>query len=422
MRRPLRTRALAALPLSIAVLGLSAGVAEAADPLAYVANQGAGTISQVDLATGAVGAPISVGNSPDAIAIAPNGGIAYVADYGSSEVVPVQLATGTVGRPIYLNDRPNAIAITPNGNTAYVISDAGREWPIKLANDQIGNPSRIPTNADAIAISPNGVTGYITDVAAGTISPLALSNGGLGQAINIGAETPDAIAMSPDGSVAYVASNSDNTITPVTLATGATGTPIAAGPQPTAVAISSDGSTAYVTDSSTGQILPITLATGTAGTPITVGAQPSAIALVPSTGVTSVPLPSGGGGSGSGPPPSTLGNQQLSVTVSGPSGSSSTAQSCHAPGSTVRVRMTRRTLPHGAALTLRYVTFTLGRQVKRAGRLPATVRLSLRGLSHGSHTLTVRAFYKEKLSSRGRKGHALTVQISKALRSRITVC
>lgn len=404
------------------MLGLSAGVAEASDPLAYVANQNAGTISQVDLTTGTVGAPISVGTNPDAIAIAPNGGIAYVADYGSSEVVPVQLATGVVGRPIYLSDRPNAIAITPNGNTAYVISDAGREWPIKLANDQVGNPSQIPTNADAIAISPNGVTGYITDVAAGTISPLSLANGGLGQPINIGAATPDAIAITPDGSTAYVASNSSNTITPVTLATATTGTPIPAGPEPTAVAISSDGSTAYVTDFSTGQITPITLATGTSGTPISVGAAPSAIALVPPSGVTSVPLPTGPSGGGGGSAPSTLGNQQLSVTVTGPTGSSSTAQSCHAPGSTIRVRMTRKTLPHGAKLSLRYVTFTLGKQVKRAKRLPATVRLSLRGLSQGTYTLTVRAFYNEKLSSGGRKGHALTVKISKSLRTRITVC
>jgi YVTN family beta-propeller protein len=417
------------LPLSIAVLGLFAGVAEAADPLAYVANEQAGTISQVDLATGTVGAPISVGANPDAIAISPNGGIAYVADYGSSEVVPVALASGVVGNPIVLSDQPNAIAITPNGSTAYVISDAGREWPIKLSNDQVGNPTQIPSNADAIAISPNGVTGYITDVATGTISPLSLLNGGLGQPINIGAATPDAIAMTPDGSVAYVASNSGNTITPVTLATRTTGTPIPAGAEPTAVAISADGSTAYVTDFSTGQLLPITLATGTAGAPINVGAQPSAIALVPPGGITSVQLPTGGGNNGgSGSKPTTLGNQQLSVTVSGPSkssgssGGSQTAQVCHAPNSTVSVTMTRKTLPHGAKLTFRYVTFALGKQNKRVNRLPATVKLSLRGLSHGSHTVTVRAYYSEKLAAGARKGHKLTVPISKTLKTRVTVC
>src|SRR6202012_6099617 len=98
------------------------GVAAAdGDPLAYVANEQAGTISQVDLATGKIGTPIQVGSQPDAIAINPDGSTTHLADYGSSEIVPVALATGTVEAPIALNDRPNAIAITPNGKTAYVI-------------------------------------------------------------------------------------------------------------------------------------------------------------------------------------------------------------------------------------------------------------------------------------------------------------
>ena len=432
MRHPLRTRALAALTLGLALSTLVAGVAAAdGDPLAYVANEQAGTISQVDLTTGAIGTPIQVGAQPDAIAITPDGSTAYVADYGSSEIVPVALATGTVEAPIALNDRPNAIAITPNGKTAYVIADTGREWPIRLSTRQLGNPVQIPTNSDSVAISADGSTAYITDVAAGTVTPLSLSNGGLGQPINLGVSTPDGIAITPDGSTAYVASNSGGTITPVVLAaTGTPGTAIPAGTEPTSVAISADGSTAYVTDFSTGLVMPIALASGTAGTPIAVGPQPSAIALVPPSGITTAP---GGGGDGSGSGSSgsgtgsglgSVGNQQLTLTVSGPAGSSSTAQTCHAPGSTISVRMTRKTLPHGAKLTLRYVTFALGKQLKRVKRLPATVKLSLRGLRTGTSTLTVRAFYSEMLaaSASGRRHRKLTVTISKTLKTRITIC
>jgi DNA-binding beta-propeller fold protein YncE len=430
VRHLLGTRALAALTVSFALSGLVVGVAAASgDPLAYVTNEQAGTISQVDLTTGTVGAPIYVGSEPDAIAITPDGSTAYVADYGSSEIVPVALATGTVETPILVNDRPNAIAIAPNGKTAYVIADTGREWPIRLSNRQIGNPTQIPTNADSVAISTDGNTAYITDVAAGTVTRLSLLTGGLGQPINLGVSTPDGVAISPDGSTIYVASNSGGTITPVTLATGMPGTAIPAGTQPTAIAISADSSTAYVTNFSAGQITPITLATGTAGTPISVGPQPSAIALVPAGGITTAPG-TGGSGTGSGSGASggansgSVGNQQLTLTVSGPSGSSSTAQTCRAPGSTVSVRMTRKTLPHGAKLTLSYVTFALGKQLKRVKRLPTTVKLSLRGLRAGANTLTVRAYYSEKLaaSARGHKHRKLTVTISKTLKTRITVC
>ncbi len=406
------------------------GVAGASgDPLAYVTNEQAGTISQVDLTTGTVGAPIPVGSEPYAIAITPDGSTAYVADYGSSEIVPVALATGTVETPIVLNDRPNAIGITPNGKTAYVIADTGREWPIRLSNRQVGNPTEIPANADSVAITPNGNTAYITDVATGTMEPFSLLNGALGNTIDLPVSTPDGIAITSDGSTAYVASNSGGTITPVTLATGASGTAIPAGAEPSAIAISADGTTAYVTNFSTGQITPITLATATDGPPINVGPDPSAIALVPASGITTAPNTGGSGagggsGTGGGANSGSVGNQQLTLTVSGSVGSSATAQSCRAPGSTVSVRMTRKTLPHGAQLKLRYVTFALGRQHKRVTRLPTTVKLSLRGLRAGANTLTVRAYYSEKLaaSARGHKHRKLTVTISKTLKTRITVC
>ena len=405
------------------------GVAAASgDQLAYVTNEQAGTISQVDLATSAVGAPIQVGSEPYAIAITPDGSTAYVADYGSSEIIPVALATGTVETPIVLNDRPNAIAITPKGKTAYVIADTGREWPIRLSNRQVGNPTQIPANADSVAIAPNdAATAYITDVATGTMARFSLLNGALGQTINLNVSTPDGIAITPDGSTAYVASNSGGTITPVALANGIPGPAIPAGPSPTSVAISTDGSTAYVTNFSTGQVTPIALASGTPGTPIAVGPEPSAIALVPLGGITTAPSTgSGSGGSGTGSAPSgSVGNQQLTLTVSGPSGSSATAQTCHVPGSSISVRMTRKTLPHGAKLTLRYVTFALGKQLKRVKRLPATVKLSLRGLRAGANTLTVRAFYSEKVAasaSRRGKRRKVTVTISKALKTRITIC
>lgn len=426
VKRLLKSRGLPAVTAAMALSGLWTGVAQASSQLAYVANEQAGTISQVDLSTGTMGAPISVGSQPDAIAITPDGSMAYVADYGASEIVPVALATGAVQTPIAISDRPNAIAISPNGKTAYVVADDGREWPIKLATDLIGNPVQIPTNADAIAISPSGAFAYFTDVVAGTITPLDLSpNGVLGQPINLTASTPDGIALSPDGSTAYVASNGDDTITPVTLSSGTSGTPIPAGDEPTSIAISPDGSTAYVTNFSTGQITPIALTAGTEGTPIDVGPEPSALALVPASGITPISGSGSGGGSGAGGgnQPTTLGNQQLMLTVSGLSGGD-TAQTCRAPGATVRVTLSRRSLRRGAKLRLRYVTFRLGKQHKRVKRLPATVRLSLRGLRAGIHAVSVRAVFAEDLatSARGHRRHKLTVTISKTLKARVTVC
>jgi len=443
VRRLFNTRALTVTTAVLALAGTGAGAAQA-DQLGYVTNEQAGTVTQVDLTTGTSQAPINVGTKPVAIAITPDGSMAYIADYGSSHIVPVVLATGRPEPPIVLHDRPNALAITPDGKTAYVIADNGREWPITLATGHVGHATRIPANSNALAIAPSGNTAYFTNVADGTLTPFTLSSDTVGQPINLSSPTPDAVAITPDGATAYIASNSDGTITSLDLASGVSGTPIALGPttKPTSVAISSDGSTAYVADFGTGQITPITLATATVGTPITVGGQPSAIALVPSSGITTPPPTTGGnsgGGSGSGSSggnsttgtggshPSTFGNQQLTlkVTPTPVATTGSNAQVCYAPSATVAFTLARRTIRHAAKLRFQQVTFTLGKQVKRAKRLPATARFPLRGLTSGSHTLIVKAFFTESLARAGKtkgKKQKLTVTLSKTIKQQFTVC
>ena len=189
-----------------------------------------------------------------------------------------------------------------------------------------------------------------------------------------------------------------------------------------------------MTDYGSSSLTPITLATGTAGTPLSLGFQPSAIALIPAGGVTSGSGSGGGGSGGSGsgsgssygPPPTTIGNQKLTLTLSAPAGGTTAgAQICRAPRSTLRATLKRRTLRGGLKLRFHYVTFTLGKQVKRAKRLPATVKLSLRRLRPGFHTLTVKVFYLETLTAHAsgrRHRHKLTVTITKKLRTRIKVC
>ncbi len=455
------------LASALVLSGTWAGVARASDQLGYVANERAGTISQVNLSTGTVGTPIPVGSQPVAIAITPDGSTAYVADAGSSQIVPVSLATGRVGQPIGLSDRPAAIAITPNGRTAYVISDDGREWPITLATSHLGNPTTIPANSNAIAIAPPPAPGlaYITNVADGTLTPLVLSTGVVGQPIDLTSSTPDGVAITPDGATAYITSDTSGTLTPLDLTNDTSGTPIVlgAGVHPSGVAISPDGSTAYVTAFGTGQVIPITLSTGTLGTPIPVGPAPSAIALVPAAGVTDAPLPGGSGGTGgtggSTGVSTTLGNQQLTFTIAPPSprgggttggtsgggttggttgggttggaGGGTTgatsghlpALTCHAPNSMLRIILQRHTLARAGTLRLRFVAFRLGRTVKRARRLPAVARFPLRRLRAGMHLVSARVVFTETVLRHARqRTRRLTVTVRRTLRSRFRVC
>ena len=65
------------------------------------------------------GTAITVGTNPFGIAITPDGTMAYVCNNGSGTVTPITLSTNTPVRPLPWG-RPYGIAITPDGTMAYV--------------------------------------------------------------------------------------------------------------------------------------------------------------------------------------------------------------------------------------------------------------------------------------------------------------
>jgi sugar lactone lactonase YvrE len=324
--------------VTLAVVGgaLPATLAAAASPpawTAYVVSNSTDAVIPVNTATHAVGAPITVGSGPSAIAITPDGSTAYVTDEGTTNtspgfVTPIELSTNIPGTPIPVGSGPDAIAITPNGQTAYVGNyNDSTVTPVNLVTDTTGTPIPVGGAPISITITPNGSTAYVgraddsgipLDLTTNSIEPGA-SPSGFASAITPDGTTvvgtspqdnnvnlfststdsgltvaalndPEGVAISPDGSTAYV------TYSPFTTNKGALlAIPVAnpSGPTTTinlgiasafAVAITPDGSTAFVTDLTGGNLVPVDLASGTAGTPIPLGSKgtnPYAIAIAP---------------------------------------------------------------------------------------------------------------------------------------------
>ena len=71
-------------------------------------NYGSGTVTPITLSTNTAGTPITVGTSPFAIAITPNGQTAYVDNYGSGTVTPITISSNTAGTPITVGTSPYA--------------------------------------------------------------------------------------------------------------------------------------------------------------------------------------------------------------------------------------------------------------------------------------------------------------------------
>lgn len=131
---------------------------------AYVVSQSSSTVvtvTPIDLATLRAEKAISINvkpvlkgyyGQPLAIAIAPDGMTAYVADGASSTVTPVDLATGALGRPISLTGKigSDAIAISSNGAAAYVANEpSSTVTPINLATNRPEKPIKIGTGWDS---------------------------------------------------------------------------------------------------------------------------------------------------------------------------------------------------------------------------------------------------------------------------------
>src|SRR4249919_3779231 len=80
----------------------------------YVSNQIDGTVSVIDISTGAVSATIPVGNSPIGVSITPDGRHIYVANFGDGTVSMINTETNAVSAIIAAGRGPIDSAICPS--------------------------------------------------------------------------------------------------------------------------------------------------------------------------------------------------------------------------------------------------------------------------------------------------------------------
>jgi YVTN family beta-propeller protein len=163
---PAATTPAAPLAASFAVPIVTAVVPVGAQPLsvtvapggeyAYVANQGAGSVSVLDATTGAAvkTIPIDAG-PPQFVAFSPDGRLAYVSvwsqDSKVSAVVVVDLATDAPIATIPVGTRPFALAVTPDGREIYVAChDSGSVFVLDAATNAVAAEIRVAANPHVV--------------------------------------------------------------------------------------------------------------------------------------------------------------------------------------------------------------------------------------------------------------------------------
>ena len=180
----------------------------------------ASAVRFVDIASGKVSAPVTVGAHPFGLVYSDDGKTLYAANWGESSISAIDVRAANLRATIAVGKHPQALALSPDGSRLYVS---------ETDDDSIGIvDTATQIRASGIAVSPFAAT---------TTGPLA-------------GTSPTAIALSRDGSRMFVAQSAINAIGVVDLRStrphllGALPT----GWYPTAIVVGPDGTTLDVVD------------------------------------------------------------------------------------------------------------------------------------------------------------------------------
>jgi len=237
----------AAPPVFSAVAGSPFATGDSPDAVAFSpsggllasANGGDNTLSMFSVSsTGALteapGSPDATGNSPDSVAFSPNGGLLAIANQGDDTVSIFSVSpTGAltpVGSPVATGSDPASVAFSPSGGllaTGNDNDDTVSMFSVSGAGGLSEIPgSPYPTGSDpvSIAFSPSG--GLLVSANSGDSTTSVFSVSGAGALSEVSGspdptgDSPAGAAFSPDGGLLVTANQGDSTASVFSVSAG----------------------------------------------------------------------------------------------------------------------------------------------------------------------------------------------------------
>jgi len=260
----------------VLLLSIVLQAAQAKTPYAYVANNGANTVSVINTSTGTVVTTIPVGSFPYGVAVDQAGKFAYVTNSGSNTVSVISTSTNAVVATITLTglSGPMDIALAPNGKTAYVSCGTA----VAVINTATKTFKTIAvTNPIGLAVTPTGAFLYVVSSSAGKVLAISTLTNAVVATIPVGT-IPIGMVISPDGTTAYVTNYNANTVSVIQTGNHTVSNTISVSAGPFHEAISPDGHWLYVANYNAGSgnlVTVIDTSTQTVAGTVVVGTGPS---------------------------------------------------------------------------------------------------------------------------------------------------
>ncbi|WP_149828380.1 beta-N-acetylglucosaminidase domain-containing protein [Streptomyces tailanensis] len=248
---------------------------------AYAANQGANSVSVIDVASGKVTGSVAVGRVPAGLALTPDGSTLWVANYTDGTVQPIDTGTLTAGATVTVGKGPENMAITPDGRTLYVANiHDNTVSPVDLANRTAGTAIPVGPRPFNVVAAPDGKRVYVSNSGGSTVTPIDTATNDTEPTLLVTGQAYG-LALSPDGRTLWVSPSTGDYVTPVDTVTGAPGTKVTVGRSAFDVGLDWNGGTAYVTTADGNTLVPVDTGSGAAEEPLKTGAYPLAVALTP---------------------------------------------------------------------------------------------------------------------------------------------
>src|SRR5690606_12986406 len=189
--------------LTLAACVALPGLAAAA-PIAYVPNEGSGTISIIDTAKDTVVETVAVGKKPRGIAI--SGNWLYVSDQLHNSLQLVNLKTRKLGPAIALGKSPEGVYASADGQwVAAAIEENDEVAVVDTKSRSVA--FRIPVkgeNPEHAVFSPDGKKMLVSAEDGSAVDILDLASRRQIAQLKVG-DRPRGIGFLPGGAVAYVA-------------------------------------------------------------------------------------------------------------------------------------------------------------------------------------------------------------------------
>ena len=260
---------------SLLALFVLSGNAVFAQSRAYATNEGAGTISVIDIATDTVVSTIETGGKPRGLTLCKGSKKLYVTEQNKAQLWVIDPVKGVIEQRVSLGESPEAVYCSPNG-----------EW-LGVANEGSNSISFIHTqrlkvefdiavhgkNPEHGVFSPDGKTMLVSAEEADQVDVLDIEKRKQVGSIKVG-ERPRGIAFTPDGKKAYVAVEAGSLLVAIDMAERKVIGKQAVGKRTAGVAVSPDGAYVFATNGGDANVSMVDTATFKLVDNIAIGQRP----------------------------------------------------------------------------------------------------------------------------------------------------